>query len=70
MYEIQRIKVFELENTTLSTLIESLFQLDCYTPLYKKDTKQKQNRSMETTGEHLMNAQGELVVLGAGVGNH
>ena len=62
--------MLELENATLSALIESLFQLDCYTPLYEMDTKQTQNRSMETTGEHLMNAQGELVVLGAGVGNH
>ena len=37
------------KNATLSALIESFFQLDCYTPLYEKDTKQMQNRSKETT---------------------
>ena len=26
-------------------------QLDCYTPLYEKDTKQMQNRPMETTAK-------------------
>ena len=28
---------------------EPFFWRDCYSPLYKKDTKQTQNRSMETT---------------------
>ena len=37
------------DNATLSALIESFFWLDCYSQLYEKDTKQMQNRSMETT---------------------
>ena len=39
--------------STLRALIWSLFplfpQLHCYTPLYEKDTKQMQNKPMETT---------------------
>ena len=51
-------KVFKLfannvvldEKMLLWALIESLFfRLDCYTPEYEKDTKQTQNRPMETT---------------------
>ena len=35
-------------NVTLSADRDPFFQLDCYTHVYEKDTKQMQNRPMET----------------------
>ena len=44
---LQRNRELELENATVSADREPLFQLNCYTPLYEKDTKQTQNKSMD-----------------------
>ena len=35
-------------NVTLSADRDPFFQLDCYTHVYEKDTKQLQNKPMET----------------------
>ena len=46
--------VLELENATLSALIKSLFLTGLLYSIVRKDTKQMQNRSMETTQNHCL----------------